>query len=298
VIDPRTAFLTAERLPDADELVARWPDDALPALRLGPRDAAVCLSHDAKFDEPTLDCLLRSPVGYIGAIGSRTTHGKRVARLRDSGFTDADIARVHSPVGLDLGSRTPEEIALAIMAEIVAVRRGRRGGLLAAAAPGEGVTVGRPVESQVRLSAAHRGLLRVDAPVLDAMNALGDVTVFALPDGIPIDAGRAIAGVKITPLAIPETELAVAEERAAAGAHAGRVMTVRRFLPLTVTAVVCERLDASARARFESSLRGKLAWFGGRAGDVLYAAGDPAATRDALLEAAVGSDIVLAVGVA
>jgi len=135
IIDPRTAFLTAERLPDADELVARWPDDALPELRLGPRDAAVCLSHDAKFDEPTLDCLLRSPVGYIGAIGSRTTHGKRVARLRDSGFTDADIARVHSPVGLDLGSRTPEEIALAIMAEIVAVRRGRRGGLLAAAAP-------------------------------------------------------------------------------------------------------------------------------------------------------------------
>jgi xanthine dehydrogenase accessory factor len=135
VIDPRTAFLTEERLGEADELIARWPDDALPGLRLGPRDAAVCLSHDAKFDEPTLDCLLRSPVGYIGAIGSRTTHGKRVARLRESGFTDADIARVHSPVGLDLGARTPEEIALAILGEMVAVRRGRAGGSLAVKAP-------------------------------------------------------------------------------------------------------------------------------------------------------------------
>jgi xanthine dehydrogenase accessory factor len=135
VIDPRTAFLTEERLGEADELIARWPDDALPGLRLGRRDAAVCLSHDAKFDEPTLDCLLRGPVGYIGAIGSRTTHGKRVARLRESGFTDADIARVHSPVGLDLGARTPEEIALAILGEMVAVRRGRAGGSLAVKAP-------------------------------------------------------------------------------------------------------------------------------------------------------------------
>jgi xanthine dehydrogenase accessory factor len=79
--------------------------------------------------------MLRGPVGYIGAIGSRTTHGKRVARLRESGFTDADIARVHSPVGLDLGARTPEEIALAILGEMVAVRRGRAGGSLAVKAP-------------------------------------------------------------------------------------------------------------------------------------------------------------------
>jgi len=142
VVDPRTAFLTEERLPDADRLVAKWPDEGLPPLNLGPRDAAVCLSHDPKFDEPTLDCLLRSPVGYIGAIGSRTTHGKRVARLREAGFGDADIARVHSPVGLDLGARTPEEIALAILAEVVAARRGRGGGSLAVAAPA--AAAGRP----------------------------------------------------------------------------------------------------------------------------------------------------------
>jgi len=127
VIDPRTAFLTAERLPGADALLARWPDDALPDLHLGPRDAAVCLAHDPKFEDPALAVLLRSRTGYIGAIGSRTTHGKRVARLHEAGFGDDDIARIHSPVGLDIGAATPEEIAVAILAEVVASRRGRGG---------------------------------------------------------------------------------------------------------------------------------------------------------------------------
>ncbi len=125
VIDPRTAFLTTERLPGADRLIARWPDDALPDLELGPRDAAVCLAHDPKFEDPALTWLLRSRTGYVGAIGSRTTHGKRVARLREAGFDDTAIARVHSPVGLDIGAATPEEIAVSILAEVVAVRRGR-----------------------------------------------------------------------------------------------------------------------------------------------------------------------------
>jgi xanthine dehydrogenase accessory factor len=127
VIDPRSAFLTAERLPDAGRLIARWPDDALPELELGPRDAAVCLAHDPKFEDPALGVLLRSRAGYVGAIGSRTTHGKRVARLREQGFDDEAIARIHSPVGLDLGAATPEEIAVAILAEVVATRRGRTG---------------------------------------------------------------------------------------------------------------------------------------------------------------------------
>lgn len=169
---------------------------------------------------------------------------------------------------------------------------------LAAAVAGDGVRAGRPVELQVRLSAEHRGLLRVDAAALDAMNAITDVSVFALPDGIPIDAGRAVAGVKITPLGVAEAVLAGAEREAAAGVHAGRVMTVRRFLPLTVAAVVRERLDGTSRTRFETSLRTKVAWFGGRAGDVVYASGDRAATRDALIEAAQCADIVLAAGVA
>jgi xanthine dehydrogenase accessory factor len=127
VIDPRTAFLTAERLLDADVLIARWPDEALPELSLGPRDAAVCLAHDPKFEDPALTVLLRSRAGYVGAIGSRTTHGKRVARLREAGFSDDEIGRIHSPVGLDIGAATPEEIAVSILAEVVAARRGKIG---------------------------------------------------------------------------------------------------------------------------------------------------------------------------
>lgn len=127
VIDPRAAFLTRERMPLAHQLVDAWPDEALPALDLGPADAAVCLAHDPKFEDPALRVLLRSPAGYIGAIGSRKTHAARVARLREAGFADTDIGRVHSPVGLDLGAITPAEIAVAILSEIIATRRGRRG---------------------------------------------------------------------------------------------------------------------------------------------------------------------------
>ncbi len=132
VVDPRRAFLTRERIPDADELIAQWPDDALPSLALGSRDAAVCLAHDPKFEDPALSVLLRGSVGYVGAIGSRSTHAKRVARLEQAGLDRAAIARIHSPIGLDLGASTPDEIALAILAEVVAVRRGRRGGALSA----------------------------------------------------------------------------------------------------------------------------------------------------------------------
>jgi xanthine dehydrogenase accessory factor len=130
VIDPRRAFLTRERIPDAGELIAQWPDDALPGLALGPRDAAVCLAHDPKFEDPALTVLLRGQAGYVGAIGSRSTHAKRVARLRQAGIDEEAISRIHSPIGLDLGALTPDEIALAILAEVVAVRRGHRGGSL------------------------------------------------------------------------------------------------------------------------------------------------------------------------
>ena len=132
VIDPRAAFNNLERIPDAERLVTAWPDEALPRFELGPRDAAVCLAHDPKFEDPALTALLRTETGYIGAIGSRGTHAKRVARLREAGFSDTDIARIHSPVGLNLGAATPEEIAIAILAEIVAVRRGRNAGSLSA----------------------------------------------------------------------------------------------------------------------------------------------------------------------
>jgi xanthine dehydrogenase accessory factor len=132
VVDPRTAFNNAERITNAERLVTAWPDEALPRFDLGPRDAAVCLAHDPKFEDPALTALLRTETGYIGAIGSRGTHAKRVVRLHEAGFTDTDIARIHSPVGLNLGAQTPEEIAVAILAEIVAVRRGKDAGSMSA----------------------------------------------------------------------------------------------------------------------------------------------------------------------
>jgi xanthine dehydrogenase accessory factor len=125
VIDARAQFATDERFPHADRLIEAWPDEALADLALHPGVAAVCLAHDPKFEDPAMMALLRSDVGYIGAIGSRATSTERLDRLRAAGFSDDELERIHGPVGLNIGARSPEEIALSIMAEIVAVRRGR-----------------------------------------------------------------------------------------------------------------------------------------------------------------------------
>ncbi len=130
VVDARSAFATRERFPDADELMVKWPDEALAELAPDEATAVVVLTHDPKFDEPALSAALRSRAGYIGAIGSRKTSGERLERLRALGFGDEELARIHGPIGLDLGGRTPEEVALAIMAEIVANSHGRTGGML------------------------------------------------------------------------------------------------------------------------------------------------------------------------
>jgi len=127
LIDARRAFATRERFPTVDELVVAWPQDVLEAEDLGPQHYVVILSHDPKFDLPALQIALRSRASYVGLIGSRTTQAKRQAALREAGFGDPELARIHGPVGLDLGGREPAEIALAILAEIVAVRHGRRG---------------------------------------------------------------------------------------------------------------------------------------------------------------------------
>ena len=133
VCDPREALANRERFPET-ELVNAWPDEALGRLALDPSAAIVVLSHDEKFDHPALVAALRSSAGYIGAIGSRRTNEQRFAWLRTQGFGDADIARIHAPIGLDVGAASAEETALAILAEIVAVRRGRSGGMLSAPA--------------------------------------------------------------------------------------------------------------------------------------------------------------------
>ncbi len=132
VVDARRAFATRDRFPTADELTVAWPLDALATEKLGPQHHVVILSHDPKFDLPALQIALRSRAAYVGLIGSRATQAQRQAALRELGFGEAELARIHGPVGLDLGGREPVEIALAILAEIVAVRYGRGGGKMSA----------------------------------------------------------------------------------------------------------------------------------------------------------------------
>jgi xanthine dehydrogenase accessory factor len=128
VCDARAVFATVLRFPMADEVVNDWPDRYLAKVGddLGPRDAICVLTHDHKFDVPAIAGAVRTDVGYLGAMGSRRTHEQRSERLRDAGLTEDEIARVMSPVGLDIGARTPEETAVAICAEIIALRTGRR----------------------------------------------------------------------------------------------------------------------------------------------------------------------------
>jgi xanthine dehydrogenase accessory factor len=127
VCDARSVFATRARFPMADFVVNDWPDRHLAEVgaELGPRDAICVLTHDTKFDVPALVAACATRVGYIGAMGSRRTHEKRVVRLREAGLTDADVGRILSPVGLDIGARTPEETAISICAEIIALRTGR-----------------------------------------------------------------------------------------------------------------------------------------------------------------------------
>lgn len=130
VVDPRKALASRDRFPQVDELVHQWPDVAFGRLAFDASSAIVVLSHDEKFDQPALLAALRSRAGYVGAIGSSRTNEKRFAWLRTQGFSAEDIARIHAPIGLDIGARTAEETALAIVAEMLATRRGRAGGSL------------------------------------------------------------------------------------------------------------------------------------------------------------------------
>ncbi len=131
VIDPRPSYATDERVPDASEIVRAWPEDVLPKM-ISERTPIVVLSHDPKFDLPALRCALNSSAPYIGLLGSRRSQAARRATLRDEGFDERALARIHGPVGLDLGGVTVAETALSILAEIVAVRRGGEGAPLRA----------------------------------------------------------------------------------------------------------------------------------------------------------------------
>ncbi|MER5214444.1 XdhC/CoxI family protein [Streptomyces sp. NPDC002838] len=127
VCDARPVFATRARFPEADEIVVEWPHEYLERTEVDSRTVLCVLTHDAKFDVPLLKLALRLPVAYVGAMGSRRTHLDRNERLREVGVTEMELARLRSPIGLDLGARTPEETALSIAAEIVANRRGGSG---------------------------------------------------------------------------------------------------------------------------------------------------------------------------
>lgn len=124
IVDPRPAFAAPERFPGFD-LIHQWPDKALPALGVDAGTAVVTLTHDAKPDDMALAFAVRSPAFYVGALGSRKTHAKRVERLRVLGLSESEIARIHAPVGLDIDAETPAEIALSVIAEVVAVKNGK-----------------------------------------------------------------------------------------------------------------------------------------------------------------------------
>lgn len=125
VVDPRRPFGDAQRFPHADRVVDAWPDEALQRIGLNSVTAVAVLTHDAKLDDPALQAALPSSAFYVGALGSRATQEKRRKRLLAAGLSEDQLARLHAPIGLDLGGRTPEEIALAVMAEVVAARNGR-----------------------------------------------------------------------------------------------------------------------------------------------------------------------------
>jgi xanthine dehydrogenase accessory factor len=127
VCDARKVFATRRRFPEADEVVVEWPHRFLADAPVDERTVICVLTHDPKFDVPVLEIALRTPAGYIGAMGSRRTHEDRLGRLREAGLTDEELGRLRSPIGLDLGARTPEETAVSVAAEIVQTRWGGSG---------------------------------------------------------------------------------------------------------------------------------------------------------------------------
>lgn len=129
ILDPRTAFATPDRFPDVP-LIAQWPEEALPAYGLDPYTALVALTHDPKIDEPAISAALRAECFYVGALGSRRTHAKRVERLAAAGLSPQAIAGIHAPIGMDIGASSPAEIAVAVLAEVI---RALRTGVSAAA---------------------------------------------------------------------------------------------------------------------------------------------------------------------
>jgi xanthine dehydrogenase accessory factor len=127
VVDPRTRFATAERMPSAGAIVARWPQDGYPEIGLEPADSVIVLTHDPKIDDPAIIAALAAGASYVGALGSRRTQARRNERLLEAGVPAEDVERIYGPVGLDIGAHTPAETAVSIVGEVIAHRAGRSG---------------------------------------------------------------------------------------------------------------------------------------------------------------------------
>ncbi len=136
VNDARPFFTTEERFPEAADVVVGWPDEVADRIEIDARTYVVMLSHDARFEDPVLPWVLGGPAKYIGVMGSRRTHRRRVNRLREAGFDDRQVARIHGPVGLDIGAEQPGEVAISILAEMIQVRYGSGSGLSLVGRPG------------------------------------------------------------------------------------------------------------------------------------------------------------------
>lgn len=136
VNDARPFFTTEERFPEAEDVVVGWPDEVADRIEIDARTYVVMLSHDARFEDPVLPWVLGGPAKYIGVMGSRRTHRRRVNRLREAGFEDRQVARIHGPVGLDIGAEQPGEVAISILAEMIQVRYGSGSGLSLVGRPG------------------------------------------------------------------------------------------------------------------------------------------------------------------
>ena len=229
------------------------------------------------------------PGRWVGGVLCRDVVGRdgRTVLAKGHRLERADdvLLDAAAPVPLHLLFLDPDDVD-----EETAARR------LAAAVAGPGVLPGRPVESQVTCRAATRGLVDLDAERLGRLNAEPDVTVFTLPDGMPVDPGRAVAGVKVTPLAV--TAAVLDRALAVAGEGPGPLLAVRPFAALAVAVVVCEALPPPRRERFEQAVAAKVHWFGGTLGGIRYLPDREAVDPAAIRAVAAAADLVLVAGVA
>ena len=240
IVDPRTAFASIERFPDV-KVIAEWPDKALPPLGIDHYTAFVALTHDPKIDDPALTHALSRDCFYIGALGSKKTHARRVARLKEQGLSDADISRIHAPIGLDIGAVSPAEIAVAIMAEITARLRESE-----ADAPRKGrVMKFGAVAPKAALGATAVHTIRQGALVLKKGTLIGPAEVAALEAaGI-----KDIVAARLEPDDVSEDVAAaeIAKAVAGDGVHVDRAFTGRANLFAQTAGVLVVDKDAIDR---------------------------------------------------